>query len=71
MVGSKRLEEVSRIIEVLEIPAFTVKEAERISGLSNHRIYALLKEGRIESETDINGQLRISYEALLHYLNTR
>jgi excisionase family DNA binding protein len=57
-------------MEVLQMPAYTVKEAERISGLSNHRVYELIKEKKIESERDVNGQIRISYEALMHYLNT-
>jgi excisionase family DNA binding protein len=71
VVGStpREIEEVSRMME-LQMPAYTVKEAERISGLSKHRIYDLIQEGRIDSERDINNQIRISYEALMHYLNT-
>ncbi len=64
------IEEVSRMMEVIQMPAYTVKEAERISGLSKHRIYDLIQEKKIDSERDINNQIRISYEALMHYLNT-
>lgn len=47
--------------------AFAPRDVEAILGLSRNRIYALIREGHIETCTSPAGQMRISRDEVIRY----
>ncbi len=58
-------------MKVQDLPTYGIAEGEKLLGLTRHRLYALIKEGRVEAVRDVTGQLKITYEELFHLRHER
>ena len=56
---------------MLEMPGYTIREAEKILGCGEKYIYRLIRDGKIEAYTDDVGQKRISYGELYAYMKSK
>ena len=57
----------------VELPpaGYTIREAEKILGLSEKRLYRMLREGKVAGYVDSVNQLRISREEVYRLLRER
>lgn len=59
------------MMQKLELPMYTVSEAEKLSGLSKNMAYKYIREGKLSATSDVNGQIRIPYEELVRFVLSR
>lgn len=56
------------MMQRLELPMYTVSEAEKLSGLPKNMGYKAIRQGVLSATRDVNGQLRIPYEELVRFV---
>ncbi len=59
------------MMQRLELPMYTVSEAEKIAGLPKNMGYKLIRQGALFATHDVNNQLRIPYEELVRFVLSR
>lgn len=59
------------MIQRLELPMYTVSEAEKLASLPKNMGYKLIRQGQLSATRDVNNQLRIPYGELVRFILSR
>jgi excisionase family DNA binding protein len=62
---------VRQLMQILEMPSFTVREAAKLLGVRRETVYWYINHGRVAAKRDVCNQWRIPYQELHRLVKER
>ena len=59
------------MMQKFDLPMYTIREAELLAKAPKNIFYKYIRDGELNAVKDVNGQLRIPYEELVHFVLSR